>query len=401
MRVNDRLTLLLLLAALAAGCGDDIIAVKGRVADTAPQAGSFHSVFGTHAFDLLDLPQVTDASGNFSVTYGDGTTFSGHLDATTGAFSATLALTQSFTTTITDEGTLTLLAGQVVSAKYLETRDFADGTDAHLDCGFTWDGSTLHLDARERERGLVISSDTTSFSSELQLDEVFTLPATFVEHVSTVYGFQSAGYAVSQQWDRDDLATDVAPDRTASFQLKADGSGSGSELFQYDLGITQTFVITISTNGAYTSSVTFEDPGTAVSPDAQGIFSVDPNYVGSGTWVARYDDGSRESILEQYYLDGSVSDDFTFDDASTTFTPDLEGRNFFYYDGSGYGFWNIHGPAGVIATCTYSFDIAGAVSGLACTPESVALPASAANVPAHPIYNRFANSKDGSYPSAR
>ena len=363
--MKTRALALLAFSAALAGCGDDIIAVKGKIADPAPQVGTFHTVFIIHAYDIASLGQVqTTPNGDFTINYSDGSRFSGNVNRSIGIFTVKLTQPGAFTFEIDDTGHLDFDGqGNVTHANYIERRRHTDGSEASWNTDFVAGSTTLSLDAREHGGTHVVSLGTDS-SSKLRVDETWSLASIFQEQVSTTYNFSGG---VQQNWTRDDIATAVNPDRTANFNLAADGSGSGSLVWNYDHGISQTYQITLAADGSYDSVITYEDPGTTVSPDGQGTFHVDATYVGSGTYVEKYDDGSRLDIAEMYEIDGSTRDDFTFDDASTAFTPDLEGGNVYFYDGSGNGFWKTHNAVGIAETCTYDFDAAGTISNISCS----------------------------------
>lgn len=365
-----RLLTLAVAAIALSACVDDITAANGRIADPTPQAGTFHTVFAENAINIANLDTVSTApNGDFQITYSDGSTFSGNVNRATGAFDVKLLLPGFFNDEIDDTGTLALNGqGLITAADYVELRHYADGRQDTWDVHFDLAGAMLTVDARERTRGTRVHSVSRSTSNGLFIDETWTLAATFEEQVSTRYSIGSVN--IAQQWTRDDLATDASPDRTASFTIYQDGSGDGTLVWNYDHGITQKFGLVLNTDGSYTETLVFEDPGTTVSPDGQGTFAINASYAGNGNYVERYDDGSRLDIAETYNLNGSERDDFTFDDASTTFAPDLDGHNVYQYDRSGNGEYHKHAADGSFETCDYDFDPAGTITNLVCVPTA-------------------------------
>jgi len=376
-RSNEILALAAALCACLpmAGCGNDIIAVNGKLADPAPEVSALHAVLGSHALDIAYLENIpTNPNGDFSVSYSDGSTFHGNVNHATGNFDVTLDISYSYNTKIHDVGRLALFGGSVSGATYAETFFYADSSIRSWDDQFTLSGPTLHLHAYEHGRDVTVVSDTTMNSFRVDFVETWDKPSTFHEDVQTSSYTTGTGEALHQSWYRDDLATDVSPDRSANFTLYSDGSGSGQLTWFYDHGIYYAYDISLASDGSQDETVVFEDPGTQVSPDGSGTFHFNANLSGTGDYTERYDDGSRMHLLETFATTGSEVVDYTFDDAATAFTPDLDGHQDIHSDGSGSGDWNVHDATGISETCTYDFDTTGSVANLSCqSPQAAAV----------------------------
>ncbi len=158
----------------------------------------------------------------------------------------------------------------------------------------------------------------------------------------------------------------MQPDRTGDFTLNDDGSGAGDLVRYYDNEITSRYAITLEVDGSQTSALTFEDPGTEVTPDGLGVYDYAADYSGTGYYNESYDDGSQLYSEYVFNVDESSDELFRFDDASTPFLPDADGTTRYEADGSGTGTWARYDTTGVIETCAYAFDTAGKVLSLTC-----------------------------------
>jgi hypothetical protein len=407
-RIGFATALLALLA--GSGCVNDLIAVKGRISDPAPQVGFIHETLGTSALEVQDLDYITtNPNGDFSVDYGSSI-WVGNVNFSTGAFDATLTYYYDALESIHDVGQLTFNAGRIVTADYTETRAFADATTLQYRMRFAIISDTLNLHGVNLDDGTVIDSSVQSLIDRLQVHETWTRPSVSREIVNTAYFGGGSLFQFQQDWTRDDFATDVAPDIGSTVTINADNSGVGTLTSYFDHGITRIYHVSQSSDGSSVSTLTYEDPTTLVSPDGLGSYSFDANNVGTGTYAETYDDGSRYDVSYKFYVNGATDETYSYDDVSTPFKPDLDGKNDYLRDGSGQGLWHVHDKVGVTQTCQYFFDSSGTVSNLACNagPAIAATPAMAArargDVPPPELrrlsprraYSFFANSRLGS-----
>lgn len=358
------------LAALTLGltaCAEDLTAVKGRRTGPAPEISVFRDTIGDDALATVSfLAEVPD--GDFSYSYSDGSTLEGTIDRNTGAFDILQQLPAGYyLVTVRDTGTMEESGGYISRAVYREEQTFVSGAatryDVEVDVGY----SQLDVHARDLDRGIVIDGVVDSIPSvAVRFVENWSLRDVFVEVIDTRYYASGDTRYLRQSWNRDELATAVQPDRTGDFTLNDDGSGAGDLVRYYDNDITSRYAITLETSGRQYSALTFEDPGTAVSPDGLGVYDYAADYSGTGYYNESYDDGSQLYSEYVFNVDESSDELFRFDDASTAFQPDADGDTAYKADGSGTGTWRRYDATGVIETCAYSFDTAGKVLSLDC-----------------------------------
>lgn len=356
-----------LAGALLAACGDDLVAVKGRLSDPAPQASAFRDTIADDALTTLYvLEQLPD--GAFDYDFSDGSRLSGTLDRSTGAFDILQELPPGYyLVSVRDSGVVEFDGeGGAIAADYRETQAFVTGESIDYDVEARFQGNDLSISARELGRGTRIESLADRSVAGIVIRERWSLANVYVEDIELVY--HAGGLRdVEQHWIRDDLATDVQPDHSGDFTFFRDGTGSGAFVRFFDHDIYAAYTVQLDEGGRQTTELIFEDPATAVTPDGVGLYQYDPDYSGTGLYTERYDDGSELRSDLAFQVDGSTDELFRFDEASTGFSPDTDGETHYRPDGSGTGLWRRHDATGVIETCNYSFDTAGNVLQVDCT----------------------------------
>lgn len=361
------LPLLAVLAAGMAGCAEDLTAVNGRRTGPAPEISVFRDTIGDDALATVSfLAEVPD--GDFSYTYGDGSTLEGTIDRATGAFDIVQTLPAGYyLVEVRDTGVMEETGGFIARAEYREVQTFVSGAVTRYDVEVEVGNSQLDVRARDLDRGIAIEGVVDSIPSvAVRFVETWSLRDVFIEEIETRYYASGDSRYLRQSWNRDELATAVKPDRTGEFTLNDDGSGAGDLVRYYDHQITSRYAITLATDGTQQSVLTFEDPGTTVSPDGVGIYDYAADYSGSGFYNESYDDGSQLYSEYAFFVDESSDELFRFDDASTSWAPDADGETGYEPDGSGTGTWRRYDATGVIETCAYAFDTAGEVLSLTC-----------------------------------
>ena len=208
--------------------------------------------------------------------------------------------------------------------------------------------------------------------------------------------FLGSGASIQQHWTRDDLAVDVQPyDLSSTYIIYPDNSGNGDEIFYYANGISETYSYTQDSNGNFTEIVTYLDPAVPTKPAGTGTFTESAEGVGGGTYTQTFLDGSVLDLSEQFLASGETSEAYTFDDASVSWKPALDGTAIYQADGGGLGTWQVFGPGNLpVENCSYSFDDSGNVYGLLCTPD--ATPTAAAPLGLLPSLQRPPSARVGS-----
>lgn len=357
--------------ALAAttGCGDDFFEVKTKGLEPAPQVSAFHQTLGDPALNVSYLDDVPlDSDGDFTLSFSDGSEWSGNVNVATGAFDVTLELpTGYFLVSVRDAGTLVFDENtRVIGADWRQTRSYLDGSQTVYDMDFTIGGSKMLFHARDAARGTVVDGTITETFSLLRIEETWSLENEYRDDVTTTY-YKGGNVYVDQQWQRDEIGTKPAPDRTGNFRLRADYSGYGVLTWHYDHGITAEYRITQDSNGAARYDIEYEDPATDFL-DGSGVYELDASYDGTGYYVERYEDGSELRNDYAFHFDGSTDALFRFEDPSTAASPDVDGDTHYAPDGSGEGSWQRYDASGGVAeSCEYTFDSAGTITSLSCT----------------------------------
>lgn len=367
--VSRTLRLLAPLAcALLFGCADDavsdIVSVPVRPPEPTPVT-AFRSTLGEAAFTLTYIGNLIQDDGTVDAVFPDGSTLEGFVDVDTGDFELLLELPAGyFLVSVRDEGRFLLDGGYIVGAEYREDYTYIDSTEARWAIDFTLDQS-MELNAKDVDRGTRVYCFMRFLQDRITFAETWDLDNGYHEDISTTY--RDVDPYVSQDWVRDESATAVSPDRAGSLDFAEDGSGVGRLDWYYDHGITSLYEIVQEADGDATATLVYEDPATTVSPDGDGTYAFEQDNSGSGDYVERYDDGSEFVSVESYGYDGSENETFEFDDAATSWAPDVDGSSFTGSDGSGNGAWSRYDAGGVTETCEYEFDTSGTIQQIDCT----------------------------------
>ena len=187
--------------------------------------------------------------------------------------------------------------------------------EARWDMSLVVDYPAMELDAKDLDRGTRVKCSTRILEGRVNFSETWDLENGYHEDITTVY--RDVDPYVSQDWVRDEFATAVKPDRSGSLEFAQDGSGTGRLDWFYDHDITSVYEIVQDASGNATATLVYEDPATTVSPDGEGTYSFAANNSGSGVYTERYDDGSELVSIDDYGVDGSTDETFTFNDAAT------------------------------------------------------------------------------------
>lgn len=353
---------------LAAGCGEelvsDIISVPSRPADPAP-VSSFRSTLSEAAIELSFVGPLIQLDGTVDAEYSDGSSWVGFVDVGSGEFDLLYTLPAGYNLiSIHDQGAFDLDGYVIEGADYRETWLYI-GTEARWDVSVALEGNEMTLVAEDLDRGTDVRGTTRFLPLSTIIDETWDLENGYLEEIQTGY-FDAGEIVVEQTWTRDERSTAVSPDRQGRFEFREDGSGEGRLDWYYDHGITARYEIEQAPDGSAVGWLVYEDPGTAVSPDGEGLYQFARNGSGTGEYVERYDDGSELVILVDYAANGSFDEVFTFDDAATSFAPDADGTTHTRSDGSGDGVWRRFDADGVDETCEFTFDTAGVTQSLSC-----------------------------------
>ena len=354
---------------LALGCGDgivsDIVSVPARPPEPTPVT-AFRSTLGESAFSLLFVGDLIESDGTVDAVFTDGSSVEGHVDIDTGEFDLLYQLPNGyFTVSVHDVGRFELDGSYILGADYRENYTYANATEARWDMSLDVDYPAMELDAEDLDRGTRVKCSTRILEGRVNFSETWDLENGYHEDITTVY--RDVDPYVSQDWVRDEFATAVKPDRSGSLEFAQDGSGTGRLDWFYDHDITSVYEIVQDASGNATATLVYEDPATTVSPDGEGTYSFAANNSGSGVYTERYDDGSVLVSNDDYGVDGSTDETFTFNDAATIWAVDVDGSSFTEGDGSGTGAWSRYDGDGVTETCEYAFDTTGAIDQIDCS----------------------------------
>jgi hypothetical protein len=360
--------LAILLCVLALGCGDevvsDIVSVPARPPEPTP-VSAFRSTLGESAVSLAFVGEYIESDGSVNVLFSDGSRLSGNVDVDTGEFDLLLELPAGYhLVSVHDAGTFDLSGSYITGAEYREDYTYLSGTEARWEISLTFDARMI-LEAKDIDRGTRVHSEARFLEGRTTFTETWDLANGYHEDIRTEY--RDSDPFLTQEWVRDELATGVSPDRTGSISLGDDGSGEGRLEWFYDNQITSVYEILQEADGDATATLVYEDPDTLVTPDGIGTYSFEQDNSGEGTYTESYDDGSELTEVDVYGYDDSVTETFTFDDAGTSWSPDVDGTSYLAPDGSGNGEWRRYDSAGVIETCEYELDTAGAISHIDCS----------------------------------
>lgn len=363
-----RLALTTLTLGALTGCGEelvsDIVAVPARPPEATPVT-AFRATLGEAAIQLAYVGSYIDENGDVDLLFTDGSTLTGHVNVSTGEFVLDLEIPGGYyLTSVHDEGAFDIVGGYIVGASYREEYTYISGTQARWEIDWTIGGS-MELDARDIDRGTKVHCLTRFLGESTRFDETWDLENGYHEDITTIY--RDVDPYVEQTWLRDELATAVNPDRTGQLEFAQDGSGEGRLVWLYDHGITNVYEIVQEADGDATATLVYEDPGTDVTPDGEGTYFFEQDNSGEGTYLERYDDGSEFFATDEYGNDDSVNEVYTFDDAATPWTLDLDGGTYTNPDGSGFGTWNRHDADGPVESCSYEFDSAGTIFRIDCS----------------------------------
>lgn len=361
--------LLPLVALVLAGCGDDFFEVRTKGLEPAPQVWAYHPTLGDPALNVAYLDSIPlDSEGDFTVFFGDGSKWSGNVNVDTGAFDVTLELPAGyFLESVRDAGTLGFTSDlYIVSADWRQTRSYLDASETIFDMDFTIASLEMEFHARNAGDGTRIDGTITESFTQYVIEETWELEDDYRDHVETLYS-KTGAYAIRQTWTRDEIGTDPNPDREAEFLIRADYSGDGTLIWNYDHGIRLTYDITQETNGATRYDFVYEDPATSFT-DGQGHYDFAASYDGTGEYTEIYEDASELRNDYLFFYDGSTDVTFRFDSPATTASPDVDGATHYQADGSGNGSWQRYDAlGGIVESCTYDFDSAGSITNLACS----------------------------------
>lgn len=363
-----RLALALAICVLAPGCGDevvsDIVSVPARPPEPTP-VSAFRSTLGEAALNLAFIGEYIESDGSVNVSFSDGSQLSGSVDVNTGDFDLMLDLPAGYhLVSVHDVGNFRLDGEYITGAEYREDYTYLSGAEARWEISIVIGGG-MELEAVDVDRGTRVHCDVFFLAGRTTFTETWDLENGYHEDITTEY--RDSDPFFTQAWVRDEIATAASPDRTGNIELGADGSGEGRLEWFYDHGITSVYEVLQEADGDATATLVYEDPATNVSPDGNGTYSFQRDNSGEGTYTERYDDGSVFEENEVYGYDDSVSESFTFDDAGTSWAPDVDGTSYTAPDGSGSGAWSRYDASGVTETCEYELDTAGAISEIDCS----------------------------------
>ena len=354
--------------ALALGCGDEIVSDIVSVPARPPEptaVTAFRSTLGESAFTLTLVGNIIESDGTVDAVFSDGSTVQGNVDVDTGEFDLLTEMPSGyFLVSVHDFGRFLLDGGYILGADYREEYTYADDAEARWDMSLDVDYPRMELDSRDLDRGTHVRCSVLILENRVSFSETWDLENGYHEDIATVY--RDVDPYVSQDWVRDEFATAVKPDRAGKLDFAEDGSGTGRLDWYYDHGITSVYEIVQDASGNATATLVYEDPGTDVTPDGEGTYSFAANNSGSGDYTESYDDGSQFHSIDDYNVNGSTDETFTFDDAATPWEPDVDGLSSTAPDGAGTGAWSRYDADGVTETCEYEFDTAGAIQQIDC-----------------------------------
>lgn len=354
--------------AITLGCGDgivsDIVSVPARPPEPTPVT-AFRATLGESAFSLTFVGELIESDGTVDAIFSDGSTVQGHVDVDTGEFDLLFETPSGyFLVSVHDVGRFILDGPYIQGAQYREEYVYANSAEARWDMSLEVDYPRMELDSTDLDRGTRVRCSTLILENRVSFTETWDLENGYHEDISTVY--RDVDPYVSQDWVRDEFATAVKPDRRGALEFADDGSGTGRLDWFYDHGITSVYEIVQAADGSASATLEYEDPDTAISPDGVGTYSYLANNSGSGEYLESYEDGSEFQSFDDYGFNGSTDETFTFDDAATSWEPDVDGISYTAPDGAGTGAWSRYDADGVTETCEYEFDTAGVIQQIDC-----------------------------------
>lgn len=368
-----------LLATAGTGCGDGTFFVRGELFRPAPAIPALEESKGEDAYNLVYIAESPSEvpDGTVSVELNGGTTLSGNIDRVAGTFDWTYKyVPSSALATLREYGSLTFGASGLQSATFYGHAIYRDGTEKMYDLQLTVDGNFVVLEGHDEQNAQIESVTTVAFD-RIDVLDIWDLANTYRLEVSTTYFLtRSTNVFIRQEIVRDDRTTPGAsPDREANFEVYWDLSGVGLETINYGEGVTAVYDTDFFTDGSATEQLTFEDPSTEVSPDAEGLFDYEPDASGDGTYREYYDDGSlwdADYLFRSTYFDDVY---WTYDMAESPVGVDLDGEIYYVPDQSGTGVYRRYDTGGPVEICDYAFDTEDNITDLSCSqPRWAVLP---------------------------
>lgn len=148
----------------------------------------------------------------------------------------------------------------------------------------------------------------------------------------------------------DDPSTAPSPDYVYDEIRSADGTSSQVVHMNGD-GFTTDYDYSVNEDGSSRYAFDTDLTDTLVAPDFSGSYRYNADLSGEGSYLERFDDGSRMTVNDVIRADGSLTESWSFDDVSTDADVDQEGSIDFAADGTGEGTVTSHIVAGQSQTC--------------------------------------------------
>jgi hypothetical protein len=159
----------------------------------------------------------------------------------------------------------------------------------------------------------------------------------------------------------DDPDTAASPDYSYEQQTNDDGSFSQRVESAGD-GWTSSYTADFGADGSVSYDFATDLTDTDVEPDYEGTYTYAADGAGGGGYHQSYDDGSSLDVEDEIAADGSYTESWSFDDASTEQPVDQEGSISYGVDGAGEGSITTFVVGGESETCRVTIDAGGATT---------------------------------------